>query len=74
MSLQKNAIFGDPTEILLALSGKHHLPELLPLAVRLLAPDENVALVRIWLVRPPEEGECLSCPMAGGCHHRQRCL
>ncbi|TWU04790.1 sigma-54-dependent Fis family transcriptional regulator [Stieleria varia] len=74
MSLQKHAIFGDPTEILLSLSGKHHLPELLPLAVRLLAPDEQVALVRIWLVRPPEEGDCLSCPMAGECHHRQRCL
>ncbi|MCA9172742.1 MAG: hydrogenase, partial [Planctomycetales bacterium] len=74
MSLQKHAIFGDPTEILLAISGKHHLPELLPLAVRLLAPDEQVALVRIWLVRSPEEGDCLNCPMAGECYHRQRCL
>ena len=74
MSLQKHAIFGDPTEILLAISGKHHLPELLPLAVRLLAPDEQVALARIWLVRPPEDGDCLSCPMAAECHHRERCL
>ncbi len=74
MSLHKNAIFGDPAQILLAISGKHHLPELLPSAVRLLAPDEQIALARIWLVRPPEEGDCARCPMANECSNRQRCL
>ncbi|WP_153556659.1 sigma-54-dependent Fis family transcriptional regulator [Roseimaritima sediminicola] len=74
MSLPRHAIFGDPTKILLAISGKHHLPELLPLAVRLLAPDAQVALARIWLVRPPLEGDCASCLKADECHDRQRCL
>lgn len=74
MSLQKHAIFGDPKGILLAISGKHHLPELLPLAVRRLAPNDRIALARIWLVRPPNDGDCVKCRMADECHHRERCL
>ena len=31
--LKSHAIFGDPKQILLTLSGQHYLPELLPLAV-----------------------------------------
>ncbi|MCA9166118.1 MAG: sigma 54-interacting transcriptional regulator [Planctomycetales bacterium] len=74
MSLETRAIFGDPKRILLAISGKHHLPELLPLAVRLLAPDEQVALVRIWLLRPPQPSDCGTCPMAVECSDRTQCL
>jgi len=74
MSCQKHAIFDDETKILLAISGKHHLLKRLPLAVPLPAADQQVALVRIWLGRPPEQGDCLTCTMAGECHHRERCL
>ncbi|KAA5537958.1 GAF domain-containing protein [Roseiconus nitratireducens] len=74
MSLQKHAVFGDPQEVLLAISGKHHLPELLPLAVRRLAPSDRIALARIWLVRPPEDGDCGNCRMAEECHRREQCL
>ncbi len=42
MPLLDYAIFGDPKEILLALSGQHHLPDLLPLAVRKLATDSRL--------------------------------
>ena len=74
MELKTKAIFGDPKEILLALSGKHHLPELLPLVVRKLAPDQRIALVRVWLIGPPQPGECDGCGMADECDHRERCL
>ena len=74
MSLLDHAIFGDPKEILLAISGKHHLPELLPLAVQRLAPDNRIALVRIWLVRPPKKDECGGCQMAVDCDFREQCL
>lgn len=74
MALQKQAIFGDPKKILLEISGKHHLPELLPAAARLLAPDPRIALSRIWLLRPPLSGDCASCKLAGECDHRDACL
>ncbi|QEG40889.1 sigma-54-dependent Fis family transcriptional regulator [Roseimaritima ulvae] len=74
MHIEKQAVFGDPKAILLAISGQHHLPELLPLAVRLLAPDPRVALARIWLRRPPLESDCGRCRMAAECHHRDNCL
>lgn len=74
MELKPQTVFGDPKEILLALSGKHHLPELLPLAVRRLAPDPRIALVRIWLLKPPRDGECGCCAMADECAIRSHCL
>jgi len=74
VDLHTQAVFGDPQEILLAISGKHQLPELLPLAVRKLAPDPRIALTRIWLIQPPQAGECDHCPMAADCNHRIECL
>lgn len=74
MHLHDQAIFGNPKQILLAISGKHHLPELLPLAVRLLAPDDQVALARIWLTCPPGKDDCGVCPMSSECTYREHCL
>ena len=74
MEMLDTAVFGDPKEILLTLSGQHHLPELLPLAVRLLTRNEQIALTRIWLTRPPEEGDCQVCAMCAECRDRERCL
>lgn len=74
MELKTDSIFGDPKEILLSLSGKHQLPELLPLAVRKLAGDQRIALVRVWLIKPPGREDCTRCPMAAECSDRQRCL
>lgn len=72
--LKTDAIFGDPKHILLALSGKHYLPELLPLAVQKLAENPIIALARIWLLRPPAKNECTRCSMAEDCNIRERCL
>lgn len=74
MQLKTDSIFGDPKDILLSLSGKHELSELLPLAVKRLAADPRIALARIWLLRPPVPGECGSCPMAAECTEREKCL
>ena len=72
--LKTSTIFGDPKQILLALSGQHHLPELLPAAARLLADHPTIALARVWLLRPPLEGDCERCLMAAECTARERCL
>ena len=64
----------DPKRLLLDLAEQHHLPELLPLAVRRLAESPVVALVRIWLVQPPLEGDCERCHLAAECENRDRCL
>lgn len=74
MELKSEAIFGDPKRILLALSGKHQLHELLPLAVQRLATDSRIALVRIWLVDKPKPGDCDQCVMASQCPNRESCL
>ncbi|HBE69375.1 MAG TPA: hydrogenase [Planctomycetaceae bacterium] len=74
MALKEHAVFGDPKAILLEISGKHFLPELLPAATRLLAPDPRIALARIWLIRPPETGDCAECKLASQCDHREACL
>lgn len=67
-------LVGDPRQVLLELAGRHHLPELLPLAVRRLAEGPTVALVRIWLLQPPLAGDCAKCRLAGECHSREQCL
>ncbi len=67
-------LVGDPRQVLLELAGRHHLPELLPLAVRRLAEGPTVALVRIWLLQPPLAGDCAKCRLASECDSRERCL
>lgn len=59
---------------MLELAGRHHLPDLLPLAVRRLAEGPTVALVRIWLLQPPFAGDCAKCRLAGECDSREQCL
>jgi len=73
-TFQSPAILGDPRLILLELAGQHHLPELLPLAVRRLAEGPAVALARIWLVEPPLPGDCSKCYFAAECPSQDRCL
>lgn len=72
--LQAQTIFGDPKQILLELAARHHMPELLPLAVRRLCEAPAVALVRIWLVLPTLPTDCMSCRFAAECDYRERCL
>jgi transcriptional regulator with GAF, ATPase, and Fis domain len=74
MPLQSEAIFGDPKEILLAISGLHHLPELLPMAVQLLAKDRRIALARIWLNEPTEASDCAVCRFQNECPRTGTCL
>lgn len=74
MPLENEAIFGDPKEILLAISGRYHLPELLPLTARLLAADSRIALARIWLINPTEASDCQSCALRGECAQNGTCL
>jgi transcriptional regulator with GAF, ATPase, and Fis domain len=73
-SLQSTEIVGDPKRLLLDLAGHHHLSELLPLAVRRLAEGPAIALVRIWLMRPPLSDDCAKCRLADQCQNRERCL
>lgn len=73
-TFQSPAILGDPRLILLELAGQHHLPELLPLAVKRLAEGPAVALARIWLVQPPLPGDCAKCHFAAECPAQDRCL
>lgn len=74
MPLKKEAIFGDPKEILLAISGLHHLPELLPLTVRLLAGDPRIALARVWLINPSNASDCKGCRLREECAQTGTCL
>ncbi|WP_390631194.1 sigma-54-dependent Fis family transcriptional regulator [Roseiconus lacunae] len=74
MGLDTYAVFGDPKDILLSISGMHHLPELLPLAVRKLGRDSQIALVRLWLLKPPAPTDCERCLLANECRDRSRCL
>ena len=71
---QPPGIVGDPRRLLLELAGQHHLPELLPLAVRRLAEGPAIALARIWLTQPPLDGDCAKCQLASECRNRERCL
>ncbi|MFN7734201.1 MAG: sigma 54-interacting transcriptional regulator [Pirellula sp.] len=74
MSLKNKTIFGDPKAILLAISGLHHLPELLPLTVRLLAGDAKIALARIWLIQPTNPTDCQRCTLRDECAQPGTCL
>jgi transcriptional regulator with GAF, ATPase, and Fis domain len=74
VALNNEAIFGDPKEILLGISGLHHLPELLPLTVRLLAADTRIALARIWLINPTEPSDCRACRLREECAQTGTCL
>ena len=67
-------IVRDPKRFLLDLAAHHHLPELLPFAVRRLAEWPAVALVRIWLIQPPLDGDCARCRFADECASRDQCL
>lgn len=67
-------LVADPKQILLELAGQHHLPDLLPLAVRKLTDSPAVALVRIWLSLPPLADDCARCRFAAECPSRERCL
>ncbi len=67
-------LVGDPKRILLELAGQHHLPDLLPLAVRRLSESPAIALVRIWLLLPPLADDCATCRLAAECRDRERCL
>ena len=68
------ALVCDPKRLLLDLAEQHHLPDLLPLAVRRLAESPVVALVRIWLLQPPLPGDCERCRFATECANREQCL
>lgn len=72
--VQSSGIVCDPKKILLELAGQHQLSELLPLAVRRLAESPTAALARIWLLQPPESGDCAGCRFASECLQRDRCL
>jgi transcriptional regulator with GAF, ATPase, and Fis domain len=74
MALKDYTIFGDPKQILLAISGLHHLPELLPLTVKLLATDKRIALARIWLILPTSEADCQECRLRDKCPRTGSCL
>jgi len=65
---------GDPRKILLELAGQHQLSELLPLAVRRLAESPSASLARIWLIQPPQAGDCVACRLASECSQRDHCL
>ena len=76
MATERNlvGILGDPKQLLLQLAELHHLSELLPLTVQRLAERSSVALARIWLIKPPEPGDCTQCRLVGECPTKQRCL
>ncbi len=67
-------ILGDPKRLVLQLAELHHLSELLPLTVTRLTEGNSVALARIWLIKPPEKGDCDRCRHSLECPNRQRCL
>jgi hypothetical protein len=57
----------DPKALLLELAGHHLLSELLPLAVRRLTSNPQVALARIWLKLPTPSEDCGKCRFASEC-------
>jgi transcriptional regulator with GAF, ATPase, and Fis domain len=56
----------------LAVSEEHSVDKVLRAIVEGLARQEGVALARVWLVAPGDI--CATCPMAGECPERSRCL
>lgn len=73
-SLNDSGIVGNPKQLLLELASLHQFAELFPLAVQRLAEASSVALVRIWITKPPLPGDCSSCRFANECLNRERCL
>ena len=73
-SLNDYGIVGNPKQLLLELASLHQFAELFPLAVQRLAEASSVALVRIWITKPPLPGDCSSCRFANECSNRERCL
>ncbi len=73
-SLNDTGIVGNPKQLLLELASLHQFAELFPLAVQRLAEASSVALVRIWITKPPLPGDCSSCRFANECVNRERCL
>jgi transcriptional regulator with GAF, ATPase, and Fis domain len=59
-------------QFLTDLAQERDLEQLLQLVVTRLAALPSVALARIWLIAPGDI--CPSCPMAGECPSRERCL
>ena len=57
---------------LIEMAAERDLERLLHLVVAQLASLPSVALARIWLIRPGDI--CASCPLAGECQDRTRCL
>ena len=52
-------------DLLLSLAGEAHLDRLLEAATRGLAAEDDVALARVWLIRPGDR--CARCPMQEPC-------
>ena len=73
-SLNDSGIVGNPKQLLLEHASLHPFAELFPLAVQRLAEASSVALVRIWITKPPLPGDCSSCRFANECSNRERCL
>ncbi|MFO1005603.1 MAG: sigma 54-interacting transcriptional regulator [Planctomycetaceae bacterium] len=73
-SLNDSGIVGNPKQLLLELASLHQFAELFPLAVHRLAEASSVALVRIWITKPPLPGDCSSCRFANECSNREQCL
>jgi len=65
-------LFVDPKQLLLDMARERQLPDLLRMVVDRLAESPRVALVRVWLVQPPEA--CTGCVMEPECKDRSTCL
>jgi transcriptional regulator with GAF, ATPase, and Fis domain len=58
--------------LLLEIGQQRSLDAVLRVVVERLAGEENIALARIWLIRPG--GACSKCPMPEKCFDQDRCL
>ncbi|TWT89645.1 Formate hydrogenlyase transcriptional activator [Pseudobythopirellula maris] len=65
-------LLDDPKSLLLELAQQRELPQLLDLLVSRIAASDQIALARLWLVRPGEG--CETCPMRDECPDRSQCL
>lgn len=71
-SIDSPDLIGDPKRLLLEMAKLRNTAELLALVVGRLAEAPQVALARIWLVRPGDI--CATCPMRPECPDQTRCL
>lgn len=69
---QQPPLFADPRRLLLEMARRHDVCDTLRLIVDNIAASSNVALARIWLVRPGMG--CESCLMRTECPDRTECL